>query len=1035
MGAWVTHNPYAELTAFAARLVSMGEIDRYSNFVRLRPAIVAWAACAMIAVMALASFGNAAADAGGATPLDAELEVKHYDFESGVNPSVWTVSDQNGSYGTDQWAASASRAAGGNGSAWVAGSGARDNITIDFVDTSWENGWGDWQVRTDGISTTANWDISDNRAYTGSSSMYCAGSLGGSSYLDRMNAWLYIDLPSGFSNGVMTYKFYADTEYGWDYWYEAWYDGSWHTTNTRNGYYPWQSGSFNIPSGATKVGWYFYTDSSVTYEGVYIDDVKITGIGSQDNTVSRLYDDGMDAWMTSSIDVSLFAGARMDYSYWVDSEVGDYLEVVYYATQWYHADPHEGDSGGWRTSTLTLPTTTTRIGFRFVSDEGGRAEGAYVDEVHVVGTVLSPTCGAQLSATAGVEKDTLFYFDGSGGGGYGTFTWGWTFGDGTNSSFRSPSHVYQDPGTYSPRMTLTDQLGQVCVYNAPEITVTYDLTEVVVAPVSSELIEGTAREFNAETRWGHQLDFDWSVDPANCGVFSVNPAPRSTFTANQDQGGYQCTIIATYGAGSGAVSLNILHDLSEVVVTPPSASVFATQRVTLSATDKYGHPFHVEWWATCGRVLPDQGESTTFTATGNPGSTCIVTAEWAGVRTTVPIAILQDPTGFTVSPATTSLPEGAGVTLSALDRFSKPITVEWAVTPASCGELTLTLGPSTSLITSQDAAPVQCRVTATVTGVTANATVIVGHDLSSGTITLSETTIQAGDSVTASATDRYGHPLQFDWSVSPGTCGELDPVTGPSTTLTTDSSLGQVVCTLTATYTGTSTLVLRGLVSIELGPPHSIEVTFLGAAPEGGQTEARATVKDAGGHALDSSGVSWTTTCDGLSRTTGATTLVTAPQSAAGTTCDVTASLGGITGTGHLQVTRGPAARVEISPSTINVGNGGRVEVSVKAWDQFDHEVVPTTVIWAASCGRFEGEGPTVTYIAPDSGGPCQITATVPGGTVGVSAAASVSTGGGLLLPLAVVVAVAVVAVLGLMMVRRGKGGSKGADTPPPPPP
>lgn len=379
---------------------------------------------------------------------------------------------------------------------------------------------------------------------------------------------------------------------------------------------------------------------------------------------------------------------------------------------------------------------------------------------------------------------------------------------------------------------------------------------------------------------------------------------------------------------------------------------------------------------------------------------------------------------MTISPSEAVLVEGTGISLEALDQYGKPIEVAWTVTPAGCGEFAATQGDQTSFVAATDVAPVQCRVTATVSGVTANATVIVNHDISSGTVELSSGGVTAGGAVEVAAFDRYGHALAFEWTVTPSTCGQFDVTVGPQATLTTDSALGEVVCTITATYGEGGTLTLRTLVSIELGPPASIEVTFVGAAPEGGQTEARATVRDAGGHALDSSAVTWTTTCESLSRTSGATTLVTVSQNGAGTTCAVTASLGPISGTGDLQIVRGPAARIEISPSSISASNGERVTVSVKAWDQYNHELTPSTVIWAASCGSFEGEGATVTYVAPASGGPCQITATVPGASTGVSAGAGVTVGSGLLLPLALVAVIGVAAVAGVFLMRRRKGGT-----------
>lgn len=44
-------------------------------------------------------------------------------------------------------------------------------------------------------------------------------------------------------------------------------------------------------------------------------------------------------------------------------------------------------------------------------------------------------------------------------GGVAPYTFLWTFGDGDTSTAQSPSHVYDDPGVYTPQVTVTDSLG------------------------------------------------------------------------------------------------------------------------------------------------------------------------------------------------------------------------------------------------------------------------------------------------------------------------------------------------------------------------------------------------------------------------------------------------------------------------------------------------------------------------------------------------------------------------------------------------
>jgi len=1008
----------------------------------------------LVTAVMILSFPSPASAAGGAPVSQADLVASHTDFESADIPSPWVAQDDNPAGGSDYWGVTSGRAAAGVGSAWVAKSGSHTDSTVVFEegfesgaipsawtvqDTNSEYGddyWGITDVRANGTSTYSVWCAQEgwnDESYWEEGRDNYNVELG--KYDSYMDAELYRSVTlTGFTAVDFIFWTWYDNEVDWDYVRPVYYDGGWEDLVLRgaNDYNDGIDGNSNgwielrytIPATATRVGFIFSSDTYVIQEGTYIDDVSVVGYTTVQNTVSGLYDNEMEATLTRPVDVSPYETSRVDYRYWLDSEAGqDYLYFEYFTTAWNVGATHDGNSGGWVSGSVAVPTNTTAIRFRFTSDDSGRAEGAFLDEISVVGTVPPPECTGYVSSLVGTERSTEFFFAATVAGGWPPLSWSWDFGDGTGSQLQGPSHTYQDPGSYPASLVITDSLGQSCAAELGSIEVTYDTSEIYVQPYSPQgidVVEGSSQSFYAETRYGHQAAFTWSVAPPNCGEITGSPGNIVTFNASIDFAGASCTLTAMLGGDSGAAPLNVLVDRSGITVTPPSAVAFSNDRVVLTATTPYGHPFEVDWFASCGRVLPGYGSSTTFTAIAVAGSVCVVSAESGTIRTTVPISILQDPRNMTVTPTEAHVIEGQGASFEARDSFGKPLAVDWSVTPGACGDLSVAFGASTLLETSADAGGSSCRVAGSVSGYGRNATVIVAHDLSGGGVTLSVETVRGGEGVEAAAFDKNGHALSVDWSVSPANCGELSPQSGATTTMTTSEDIGEVVCTLTARA---GTLTLIGLVSVELGPPSSIEVTFSGAAPEGGQTEARAQVRDAGGHALDSSGVAWTTTCAGLSRATGATTLVTAPEDGAGTTCTVTASFGGVTGTGNLQITRGPAARIEIQPSNIQVANGERVELTLKAWDQYDHEVVPTTVIWAASCGSFEGEGVTVTYIAPASGGPCQISATVPGGTVGVSASSSVGVSGGLLVPLVLVAVVAAAAVAGLLLWRRAKGG------------
>jgi len=125
------------------------------------------------------------------------------------------------------------------------------------------------------------------------------------------------------------------------------------------------------------------------YHGTYdqymrVDDVEV--IGGIPNDIRRLYDNGMDAYMQHDVDLSGYDSATLAYNYWLDSEDGvDYVYVTYYDGTWHYVDPHTGDSNGWMGSSVSIPTTATEIGFHFHSDTSGTGEGAYLDDVILLG--------------------------------------------------------------------------------------------------------------------------------------------------------------------------------------------------------------------------------------------------------------------------------------------------------------------------------------------------------------------------------------------------------------------------------------------------------------------------------------------------------------------------------------------------------------------------------------------------------------------------------------------------------------------------
>jgi len=104
-----------------------------------------------------------------------------------------------------------------------------------------------------------------------------------------------------------------------------------------------------------------------------------------------VYDNDMDAFMYILQDLSGYSSVTLSYYYWLQSESSwDFLKVMYFSSgSWSYIDAHSGNSGGWQYSSVSIPSTATRVGFFFDSDSSNcNYEGAYVDSVSLDGTAV-----------------------------------------------------------------------------------------------------------------------------------------------------------------------------------------------------------------------------------------------------------------------------------------------------------------------------------------------------------------------------------------------------------------------------------------------------------------------------------------------------------------------------------------------------------------------------------------------------------------------------------------------------------------------
>jgi len=937
-------------------------------------------------------------------------------FEAPLAPN-WTASDRDGTYGSDYWNRTTARSFSGNWSAWSAEEGYNDDTAA-----------------------------GDNRNI----SLY-------DSYMDAI-IWRSVDL-SNYTSAQLDFALWLDAEWTYDFFYVAYFSANrWTLIGQTDGsempFLAWIRVTASIPVTATRVGFVFQTDLSIVYEGAYVDDVLLLGFPRVEaNAALRAYDDGMNATMVAPVSLGALPSARLEYSYWIDTGGPlNFLEVMYQVGgMWFAADRRSGSSGGWQSSTVALPANTTHIGFRFVSAVLGTREGAYVDDLRVIGTAPDLTCTADVSPLAGIEQDTIFSFTATPAGGILPLSVTWDFGDGTVGNGASPAHGYNTAGIYNVTLTVRDAVGQACTPPSLTVDVSHDLDPLILTPPFGQVVEGMTVQISATDDVGHALAFDWSVDDPVCGSLAPLTGPATDFTASQDAGGMTCTIQAAFGGAFGSASFDVLHDVQTITVTPGTAELVEGQSVSLSATDTHGHALPFMWSTTCGSVSPESDSATTtFTAATDGPGLCEVTASYGGGSASALVTVTHDLGNVRVEADSTTVLEGADITLRFVDGAGHVLEALWSVTPAGCGQLSQAAPGEVTLAIDAGAGGTSCDVEATYGSAVASATLTIDHDTSGAAISPPDTLVIEGGDRAFTYRDTHGHAIDVAWSLDPPSCGALSATTGSATTVRLSATAGGSVCVLSATL---GAQVWTAAITVDHGPATTVTVApTSSSAVEGEAVTFMATLRDAAGHELDASVVGWTTDCGARSTSTGSTTVVTMRSDAGGTDCTVTASHGSISDAVTVTVRHAGPFHVAVTPSTRILEAGATADFTAAVRDAAGHDVAGASIAWEVTCGSLSAAtGASVTFTAAELAATCQVmaSATLTGETVEAAIASVTVTapegpgdgggggggGGGvdMLLVGGLVAAIAVGGAAFMLMRRsRGRGGEPGEGGQPP---
>ena len=169
---------------------------------------------------------------------------------------------------------------------------------------------------------------------------------------------------------------------------------------------------------------------------------------------------------------------------------------------------------------------------------------------------MKPT--VSFTPTSGVEGESVsFTFTGSDTvSSNGDMTYLWDFGDGETSTDMDPSHIYEDDGTYSVTLTVTDLAGHIGT--ATKYVSINDVDPTAVIYADSSIIEGSSLEIDASGSYPANADdeitkYEWDFD-------------YDGTTFNVDATGEEATSSA-YDEGTYTVALRVTDEDSSVITT------------------------------------------------------------------------------------------------------------------------------------------------------------------------------------------------------------------------------------------------------------------------------------------------------------------------------------------------------------------------------------------------------------------------------------------------------------------------------------
>ncbi|MBL7086054.1 MAG: PKD domain-containing protein [Candidatus Cloacimonetes bacterium] len=176
-----------------------------------------------------------------------------------------------------------------------------------------------------------------------------------------------------------------------------------------------------------------------------------------------------------------------------------------------------------------------------VTDEYDSTDTETKIDYITVGSMTNPTAYFTADIKNGYAPLTVNFTDKSIQGPGVIVEWYWIFGDGYNSYEQDPTHIYQDPGTYTVTLTVTDENDSTDIETKEDFITVVSPNTDFSADITSGIVPLTV-QFTDQSS-GNIISWKWDFDN-DSNIDSYNQNPIYTYT---EIGIYTVSLIVSYG--------------------------------------------------------------------------------------------------------------------------------------------------------------------------------------------------------------------------------------------------------------------------------------------------------------------------------------------------------------------------------------------------------------------------------------------------------------------------------------------------------